>query len=123
MTRCMVLADTNFINEISSLAAFVPMLISRGPTAAFTRSIPVVMMITLTVSYLFALFVTPLLAKFVLIPRTAAAGTVFEKLGNRLAHVSWYHKGKVICIAIVLVGLSVAGISKVEQRFFRRVED
>ena len=34
------------------------MLISQGPTADFTRSIPIVMIITLTVSYLFALLVT-----------------------------------------------------------------
>ena len=43
----------------TTLAAFVPMLISKGPTAEFTRSIPIVIMLTLTVSYLFAVTVTP----------------------------------------------------------------
>ena len=102
----------------TTLAAFVPMLISRGPTAAFTRSIPAVMMLTLTVSYLFALLVTPLLAKFFLVPRTVAAGAAFERLGARLAQVSWDHSGKVLLAAFLLVGISAAGIRKVEQQFF-----
>ena len=43
----------------TTLAAFVPMLISQGPTAAFTRSIPIIIMLTLTVSYLFAVVRNP----------------------------------------------------------------
>ncbi len=50
----------------TTLAAFVPMLISKGPTAAFTRSIPVIMILTLTVSYVYAMLVTPVLARMVL---------------------------------------------------------
>jgi multidrug efflux pump subunit AcrB len=102
----------------TTLAAFIPMLVSRGPTAAFTRSIPVVMMLTLTVSYLFALGVTPLLSQIFLRPRKAAAGPVFERVGERLARLAWHHHGWVILGAALLVGLTAAGASKVEQQFF-----
>ncbi len=46
----------------TTLAAFTPMLLSAGATADFTRSIPVVLMIALALSYVFALAVTPALA-------------------------------------------------------------
>ena len=39
------------------------MLISRGDAADFTRAIPVTILIMLSMSYLFAVFVTPLLSR------------------------------------------------------------
>ena len=52
----------------TTLAAFVPMLLSTGPTGDFTRALPIVIMLTLTVSYGFAVLVTPVLSAIFLRP-------------------------------------------------------
>src|SRR6056297_1380852 len=52
----------------TTLAAFAPLLLSSGDTADFTRGIPIMVMLTLTVSYFYALLVTPILGAAVLKP-------------------------------------------------------
>ncbi|MEM9555366.1 MAG: efflux RND transporter permease subunit [Acidobacteriota bacterium] len=62
----------------TTLAAFFPMLAAQGNTADFTRSIPVMIMLTLSVSYLFAVLVTPVLSELLLRPRTGTVGAVLR---------------------------------------------
>ncbi len=47
---------------LTTIAAFVPMLLAEGATSDFTSAIPVVVMLTLGISYLFAVLVTPVLS-------------------------------------------------------------
>ena len=54
----------------TTLAAFVPMALSKGNTADFTRAIPTLIMLTLVVSYLFAVMVTPVLSELFLKARS-----------------------------------------------------
>lgn len=102
----------------TTLAAFVPMLISNGPTAAFTRSIPVIIMLTLTVSYLFALFVTPVLSRMSLVPNPLNRNSAVERLGNRVADLSLRYSKTVVAGALVLVIGSIIAAGKVNQQFF-----
>ncbi|MFH1983528.1 MAG: efflux RND transporter permease subunit [Pseudomonadota bacterium] len=102
----------------TTLAAFVPMLISQGPTAAFTRSIPVIMMLTLTVSYGFAMLVTPVLARMSLKGRPPASGASVERLGAWLARVALNHSTLVAVAAVALVLGSVAAAGRVDKQFF-----
>ena len=102
----------------TTLAAFVPMLISEGPTASFTRSIPVIIMLTLTVSYLFAVFVTPVLSQMNLVPSNAPSRGILENLGRRLAAVALRRSRSVTAGALVLVIGSVMLAGKIEQQFF-----
>ncbi|MEL7061962.1 MAG: efflux RND transporter permease subunit, partial [Acidobacteriota bacterium] len=78
----------------TTLAAFVPMLVSKGATADFTRSIPTLIMLTLAVSYVFAVLVTPVLSELILRPRRVspsdagsedADGVVDGGMDDRLA--------------------------------------
>ena len=46
----------------TTLAAFAPLLMARGGAADFTRGVPVMIMLTLSVSYLLAISAVPLLA-------------------------------------------------------------
>ena len=48
----------------TTLAAFVPMYMSTGSSGDFTRAIPIVVMTTLAVSYVYAVAVTPLMQNF-----------------------------------------------------------
>lgn len=56
----------------TTLAAFVPMLLSVGTTGDFTRALPIVIMVTLSVSYVVAITVTPALSAIVLRPKSSA---------------------------------------------------
>ncbi|MDI5933933.1 efflux RND transporter permease subunit [Halomonas kalidii] len=65
----------------TTLAAFVPLLLSSGNTADFTRAIPVMVMLTLAVSYLYAVFVTPVFAAPLLKPRPSAGRPGLSQAG------------------------------------------
>lgn len=57
----------------TNIAAFLPMLMSTGATAAFTFAIPAVAILTLICAWILALFVVPLVAEMVLRPRLKSA--------------------------------------------------
>jgi multidrug efflux pump subunit AcrB/outer membrane protein TolC len=101
----------------TTLAAFVPMLIAKGNTADFTRSIPVVIMLTLTVSYLFAVLVTPVLARVVLRPRPGAA-TAPHRVADRISRVSSERPMVVLGLLLVVVAVSGASAGLVKKQFF-----
>ena len=103
----------------TTLAVFVPMAISRGDTGDFTRAIPVTIMIMLGMSYLFAIFVTPLLGELGLRPRTggrplgriAAAGAAIGRFSVR--HGRW-----VLVAAGLLIAAAVVGSQSIGREFF-----
>jgi multidrug efflux pump subunit AcrB len=103
---------------LTTLAAFVPMLISKGPTAAFTRSIPIILMLTLSVSYVFAMLVTPVLARMSLKAQPARGAAFIERLGGRLARLALNHSALVAVAALSLVAGSGIAAGRVDQQFF-----
>ena len=102
----------------TTVAAFVPMFLAEGGTADFTRAIPVVIVLTLGVSYAFAVLVTPTLSRLLLRPKPAAGPTAFERLAGVLGRVA-VRRHRLVLIGAFL-GVTAAGLSagKVEQRFF-----
>ncbi|KAA0011263.1 efflux RND transporter permease subunit [Billgrantia pellis] len=72
----------------TTLAAFVPLLLSSGNTADFTRAIPVMVMLTLAVSYVYAVFVTPVFAAAMLKPRGATGPERLQTLGSRIGRIA-----------------------------------
>ncbi len=102
----------------TTVAVFVPMLASSGDTADFTRALPVVIILMLVVSYLFAVLVTPLAGEVLLraegrgaTSRLAAAGRV---LGNLAVRGPWIVAGS----ALLAVALSLIAARWVERDFF-----
>lgn len=86
----------------TTLAAFTPLLLARGDTADFTRGIPVLVMLTLVVSYVYAVFATPVMATLTLKPGRAGSdrlGRLGERLGDIAVRKSW----PVIGLATLLV--------------------
>jgi multidrug efflux pump subunit AcrB len=103
----------------TTLAAFVPMLMSSGDTADFTRALPVVIMLTLAVSYLFAIAVTPVLSALVLRPRPLSASpTRLARVADRLAGVALARPVRVLAAALALVLLAGLGATAVRGQFF-----
>ncbi len=101
----------------TTMATFLPMLLSTGPTAAFTSAIPVVVMLTLSLSYLFAMGITPVLARRFLRPAPVAEGRLTH-LARAIARLGVGHPWMVLLLAVVALGLSLAGLGQVHQQFF-----
>ena len=107
----------------TTLAAFVPMLMAEGVTGEFTRAIPVVIMITLTMSYLFAVLVTPALARLTLRPRRvegrrAQSQQRLDRLAEGAGRLATGRPWGVIAAALVAVLVSLAMIGFVRRDFF-----
>ena len=102
----------------TTLAAFVPMLLAQGGTGDFTRSIPILIMLTLSVSYLFAILVTPVLAELVLRRRHQAPAAELEGIPRRIGLFAVRRAPWVLAGATLLVALSMMMAGRVEQQFF-----
>ncbi|MCB1055720.1 MAG: efflux RND transporter permease subunit, partial [Acidobacteria bacterium] len=80
----------------TTLAAFVPMYLAEGSTGEFTRAIPLLIMLTLTISYLFAIFVTPALSQMFLKPHSGIPNGWLERLAPRLGRLAVRRSGWVL---------------------------
>ncbi|HSM13009.1 MAG TPA: efflux RND transporter permease subunit, partial [Thermoanaerobaculia bacterium] len=102
----------------TTVAAFLPMLLAEGGTAAFTRTIPVMVILALVISYLFAVLVTPTLSEVVLRPGGSRATGLTDRLAGRLAALATRRTGLVLAAAGGLVALALVGAGFVRQQFF-----
>ena len=73
---------------VTTVAAFVPMALSEGPSADFTRAIPIMVMLTLGASYVYALVVTPAMAGLALKPKPRTTKGWFDRLTPYVARFS-----------------------------------
>lgn len=106
----------------TTIAAFLPMLLSVGPVGDFTRALPRVTILTLSVSFLFAVLVTPLLARAFLRPRPTVSSRSTSRLSAALGRLAVRHPGRVLLLALVVVGVSGALAPQVPKQFFPFVE-
>ncbi|MEM8961323.1 MAG: efflux RND transporter permease subunit [Acidobacteriota bacterium] len=108
----------------TTLAAFIPMLISSGNTADFTRAIPTLILLTLTVSYVFAILVTPVLAELILRRRrdddrfAGVADRLTRGLSRWIASVAIGRPLIVLAVMAVLMAITVWSAGFVDQQFF-----
>ncbi|MGD9253919.1 MAG: efflux RND transporter permease subunit [Holophagae bacterium] len=102
----------------TTVAAFLPMLLSQSGTADFTRSIPIVVIVTLTMSYVFAVTVTPILARMALRPGTSRATAFTARVGSLLSRLAVGRTRWVLTAAVILVIGSGAAAGLVRQQFF-----
>lgn len=119
-------AATQSVRELSgplaaatatTLGAFVPMLLSNGDSADFTRAIPIMVIVTLSVSYLYAMLVAPNFASRVL--RRSDTGPLdLSRVGDAFASFAVARPGIVLIAALTTVGIAAAASSFVEQDFF-----
>jgi multidrug efflux pump len=90
----------------TTLAAFTPLLLARGDTADFTRGIPVLVMLTLVISYLYAVFATPVMATLTLRPAAPGNEPRILRLGERLGALAVHRPWRVVLLAAVLVAVA-----------------
>jgi len=102
----------------TTVAAFLPMLLADSGTADFTRSIPVMVILTLSISYLFAVFVTPILSEMALRPGGSKATAFTSAMGRFAASLAVRRPGLVLSAAGLLVAVSALGAGAIRQQFF-----
>ena len=103
---------------LTTLAAFVPMLIAKGPTAMFTRTLPVMIMLTLSVSYFYAIFVTPILGELFLKEQKGKKAMGTEVWGRKIGGFAAGRPLIVLGVAFALVAVSFMSAARVRQQFF-----
>jgi multidrug efflux pump subunit AcrB len=102
----------------TTLAAFTPLLLSKGGAADFTRGIPVMIMLTLSISYLLAVTLAPLLAAFLLKPSTSNRTQWVESLGSWLANLSRIYPKLLATCGLLIPLCSVLLLPMVKFQFF-----
>jgi len=102
----------------TTLAAFAPLLLSKGGAADFTRGVPVMIMLTLSVSYLLAISAVPLLAARFLKPRHNVSSDRLVGLARFLGGLVSRYPGRLIAAGALLVSISVAMTPFMAQQFF-----
>ncbi|MEZ4319922.1 MAG: efflux RND transporter permease subunit [Myxococcota bacterium] len=101
----------------TTVAAFVPMLLAEGGTADFTRTIPLVVILALVLSYGYALVVTPALATRLLRPSTGGPGRL-EAIGRRIASLTVDRPRTVLTLVFLGVVASAGLAAFVPGEFF-----
>lgn len=102
----------------TTMAAFAPLLLSKGGTADFTRGVPVMIMLTLAVSYLLAISVVPLLAASFLKPRPAGRPEKLAGLARFLGSLVSRRPTVLIMLGVVMIAGSLALTPFMKQQFF-----
>ncbi|MFW5842610.1 MAG: efflux RND transporter permease subunit [Spirochaetota bacterium] len=102
----------------TTLAAFLPLLLSRGATADFTSAIPRLVMLTIAVSFFFALTVTPTLGILVFRKKRNEKEHGMVKLALRISHIPARRPGLVVALASLAVGASFALTPFIGAQFF-----
>ncbi len=102
----------------TTLAAFTPLLLASGATADFTRAIPVMIMLTLSVSYLLAVGLAPLIAASFLKPSARPEGAPMRWLSEHLARLGTRHPMWVILFGLAVMAGSLALAPHMKQQFF-----
>jgi len=101
----------------TTLAAFLPLLLSVGDTADFTRGIPILVMLTLVVSFVYAVFVTPVLATSLLRPSQTRASANLDRIGHELGRLSNNRPWTIVGLSALVV-ISMASLSSLLPRDF-----
>lgn len=102
----------------TTLAAFTPLLLAGGDTADFTRAIPVMVMLILIVSYVYAVIVTPSMAAALLRPGGSRSVKRLEAFGHKLGGLALRAPLAIVLIALLMIGLTLAASGMMQRDFF-----
>lgn len=102
----------------TTLAAFTPLLLAKGGTADFTRGIPVMIMLTLLISYLLAVSVSAMLAGRFLKPAKRVQGRVMGRLSYWLSLASRRAPVPLVILGGVMVVVSLGLSPWLKTQFF-----
>ena len=112
------LAFSLFSATGTTLAAFIPMLMAKGNTGDFTNAIPVVIMLSISISYIYSIFVTPAFSHLFLQPSVHSKQSRIMQMGEKFGKLATRHPKNVLLIALVFISISMALFTFVKKDFF-----
>lgn len=112
------LAMSLFSATGTTIAAFMPMLLSQGNASDFTRAIPTMIILSISVSYIYAITVTPSFSHLFLKPNKQRQQSALQKLGQKLGQTAVTRGAYIILAAILFIILSGYLFTHVQKDFF-----
>jgi len=115
-------------STLTTILVFLPLMLAEHAAGEYTRSISLVILITLSASWLFSLTVTPLLCQSFTRAGSGRddqqkrlANRLFEFLTGAYRNVLWRilrMRGLFLLLMVALLGLAFWGLQQVPARFF-----
>ena len=102
----------------TTIAAFMPMLLSQGNSADFTRAIPTMIILSITVSYIYAILVTPAFSHMFLKKQPSNQSSTLQRLGAKLGKIAVGKTNIIIFSAVGFLLLSGYLFGFVQREFF-----
>jgi len=102
----------------TTLAAFIPMLMAKGNTGDFTGAIPVVIMLSITVSYIYSIFVTPAFSHLFLQASSHSKKSKIMMMGEKFGKIATTNPKNVLLIALGFIVISAMLFNFVKKDFF-----
>ena len=102
----------------TTLAAFIPMLMAKGGTGDFTHAIPVVIMLSITISYIYSIFVTPAFSHLFLKAGNHSQQSKIMIMGEKFGRIATSNPKIVLLIALIFITVSMMLFSLVKKDFF-----
>ncbi|MDO6447143.1 efflux RND transporter permease subunit [Colwellia sp. 1_MG-2023] len=120
---CKELAIPLLSSSITTILFFLPLMLAEHVAGEFTRSISLVILITLMTSWILALCVTPILCYYFIKPtNTVEENTSFlaKMYAGYEAFLHWVLRHKILFISIILVTFiaSIGAMKFVAKQFF-----
>jgi len=102
----------------TTLAAFTPLLLARGDTADFTRGIPILVMLVLAMSYLYAVTATPVTAAMTLARAKRPGARIAASAGRKAGALAVSRPGWILAGAAVLLAGAIGLSGLLDRDFF-----
>lgn len=102
----------------TTVASFIPMMLAQGPAGQFTRSLATVTVITLSVSYLFSIFITPLLTAGFLKAKKKKSLGFLDRISKGLGRVLSEKPKTVMLIVSIFLLMGMSTIPMLKVQFF-----
>lgn len=102
----------------TTLAAFIPMLMAKGNTGDFTGAIPVVIMLSITISYIYSIFVTPAFSHLFLQPSKHSQESKIMLMGEKFGKIATKNPINVLLLAMGFITISMLLFNFVKKDFF-----
>jgi multidrug efflux pump subunit AcrB len=110
-------------STLTTVAAFIPLIALPSIAGEYIRSLPIIVMVSLSASYLVALFVTPTMAYLFFRKSTVKEKPYkIRKFFDRMLHVGMLKRKTTITIAFIALGLSIILAAQLGLQFFPKAD-
>ncbi|GAA5315511.1 MAG: efflux RND transporter permease subunit [Candidatus Pelagadaptatus aseana] len=107
-----------FSSTGTTIAAFIPLLLSKGGTADFTRGIPVMITLALITSYLISVIVLPMVAFYWLKPAARRSTMISDRIAARAIAIQRRSRWLPLLLIAALLVLVSASATQLKLQFF-----